>query len=68
MPGARFPPSSPGIDDEPMNSAAMTIVRRPFTAECWREVLYLIAGFATATAAFVFVTVGLSLTSRSRSW
>ena len=40
---------------------ALTIVRRPFTAECWREMLYLIAGFATATAAFIFVVTGLSL-------
>lgn len=44
-----------------MNSAAMTIVRRPLTAACWRETLYLIAGFATATAAFVVVVTGLSL-------
>jgi signal transduction histidine kinase len=44
-----------------MNPAALTILRRPFTAACWRETLYLIAGFATATAAFTFVVTGLAL-------
>jgi signal transduction histidine kinase len=44
-----------------MNSAALTIVRRPLTVECGREFLYLTAGFATATAAFIFVVTGLSL-------
>lgn len=61
MPGAGFPNASPGPDHEPMSPVALTILRRPFTAACWREFLYLVTGFATAIAAFAFVVTGLSL-------
>jgi signal transduction histidine kinase len=39
----------------------ITIVRRPLTADCWRETLLLLLGLVTGTVAFTVVVTGVSL-------
>jgi signal transduction histidine kinase len=38
-----------------------TVIRRPFTLDCWRETLYLLLGLATGTFLFTVVVTGVSI-------
>jgi signal transduction histidine kinase len=37
-----------------------TVLRRPFTAACWRDTLFLLIGFVTGVAGFTFVVAAVS--------
>jgi signal transduction histidine kinase len=43
-----------------MQPLLRTIARRPLTADCWRETLYLLVGFVTGLAGFVFIVAAAS--------